>query len=61
VDYKYDKHWKVRGWVRNLFDKDYATRGFYFANNPANNYTVSEKYIQYGQPRVAGVTVTYDF
>jgi outer membrane receptor protein involved in Fe transport len=61
LDYKHDKHWKVSGWVRNLFDKDYATRGFYFPNNPANNYTVNEKYIQYGQPRVAGITVSYDY
>jgi len=60
ADYKYDKNWKVRTWVRNLFDKDYATRGFFFGNNPANGYT-AEKYVQFGEPRVAGVTVSYDY
>lgn len=60
ADYKYDKHWKVRAWVRNLFDRDYATRGFFFGNNPANGYT-AEKYVQFGEPRVAGLTVTYDY
>ncbi|WP_306390061.1 TonB-dependent receptor [Methylophilus aquaticus] len=61
ADYQYDKHWKVRVWARNILDKDYATRGFFFANNPANGFLVDEKYIQYGEPRVAGVTVTYDY
>lgn len=59
-DYKHDKHWKVRVWARNLLDKDYATRGFFFGNNPANGYT-PEKYVQYAEPRVAGVTVSYDY
>lgn len=61
TDYQYDKHWKVRVWARNILDKNYATRGFFFANNPANNFSVDEKYVQYGEPRVAGVTVTYDY
>jgi outer membrane receptor protein involved in Fe transport len=60
ADYKHDKHWKVRVWARNLLDKDYATRGFFFGNNPANGYA-DEKYIQYGEPRVAGITVSYDY
>jgi outer membrane receptor protein involved in Fe transport len=50
----------VRAWVRNLFDKDYATRGFFFGNNPAKGY-VDERFIQFGEPRVAGVTVSYDY
>lgn len=60
AEYKYDKHWKVNVWARNILDKDYATRGFYFGNNPAKNY-VDEKYVQYAEPRIAGVTVTYDY
>ena len=60
ADYRYNKNWKVSIWARNLFDKDYATRGFGFGNNPAKNY-VEEKYIQFGEPRVAGVTATYDY
>jgi iron complex outermembrane recepter protein len=61
ADYKHG-HYKVRLWVRNLFDKDYATRGFYFDNNPANGGSdVKEKYVQFAEPRVAGVTVSYDY
>jgi iron complex outermembrane recepter protein len=60
ADYNYDKHWKVRAWVRNLFDKDYATRGFFFGNNPAKGY-LEERYVQFGEPRVAGITVSYDY
>lgn len=59
ADYKHG-HYKVRLWVRNLFDKDYATRGFFFGNNPANGYT-EEKYVQFAEPRIAGVTVSYDY
>lgn len=62
ADYKYD-HWTVRIWARNLFDKDYATRGFGFGNNPSKGqfgYT-PERYIQFAEPRVAGITVSYDY
>ncbi len=58
--YQHDEHWKVNLWVRNLFDKDYATRGFFFGNNPAKAYE-PETYTQLAEPRVAGVTATYDF
>ncbi len=56
ADYQYDKHWKVRIWARNLLDKDYATRGFFFDNGFGE-----QRYVQYGEPRIAGVTVTYDY
>jgi iron complex outermembrane recepter protein len=55
ADYNYDKHWKVSVWARNLLDKDYATRGFYFDNGFGD-----QRYVQYGEPRIAGVTVTYN-
>lgn len=61
ADYRHNKNWKVSIWARNLFGKDYTTRGFFFANNPANGYSVQEKYTQFAEPRVAGVTATYDF
>lgn len=60
ADYRHNKNWKISVWARNLFDKDYATRGFFFENNPATGY-IKEKFIQYGEPRVAGMTVTYDY
>jgi outer membrane receptor protein involved in Fe transport len=54
------KNWSVSIWARNLFDKDYATRGFFFGNDPSTGYTPA-RYIQYGEPRVAGITVKYDY
>ncbi|MFA7554793.1 MAG: TonB-dependent receptor [Spongiibacteraceae bacterium] len=56
--------WSVSIWGKNLTDKDYYTRGFYFShfygNNPANGYA-PEGYYQYGDPRVLGVSGTYNF
>jgi iron complex outermembrane receptor protein len=52
--------WSVTLWARNLFDKDYYTRGFYFGNNPANGYQ-DERYVQYGEPRMVGLTLAYDY
>ena len=46
-------------WVRNLLDKDYTVRGFYFGDQPPDfNNTL---YTQLGEPRNAGVHFTYDF
>ena len=47
-------------WARNLTDKEYAVRGFYFENNPGNGYE-KELYTQKGTPRTFGLTFTYDF
>jgi len=47
-------------WVRNAFDEDYVVHGFYFGNDPRKFY-VNEPWYQYGPPRVAGVTISYDF
>ena len=53
--------WRVNLWGRNLFDKDYAVRGFgSFGNNPGNGY-VTEIYTQQGEPRIVGVTLSYDY
>ena len=59
IDYK-DGDWKVSLWGRNLFDKDYATRGFYFDNNPSTGYA-DAKYTQKGDPRVVGINVSWDY
>jgi outer membrane receptor protein involved in Fe transport len=53
-------NWKVTLWGRNLFDKDYYTRGFFFGNDPRNNYA-NQTYKQFGDPRVVGLTVSYDY
>lgn len=60
------KNWTFTFWGRNLFDKDYYTRGFYFGIDPSaldsdgNGYD-DRKYVQYGDPRVIGLTVSYDY
>lgn len=60
----YASNWDVSVWGRNLADKDYETRGFYFSNafgnNPANGYA-PEAYYQFGEPRVFGVSANYTF
>ena len=37
ANYKHG-NWNVNVWARNLFDKDFYTRGFFFGNNPAKGY-----------------------
>jgi iron complex outermembrane receptor protein len=54
------KDFTIRVWGRNLGDKDYAVHGLYFANDPRKGY-VNEAYRQFGEPRVYGVDVRYEF
>ncbi len=54
------ENWKFTLWGRNLFNKDYYTRGFFFGNDPRNGYA-DQTYKQYGDPRVIGMTVSYDY
>ena len=49
--------WSIAAWVRNLFDEEYAVRGFYFGNEPPA--FVPTRYIRLGDPRQVGVTVTW--
>ncbi|WP_440876666.1 TonB-dependent receptor [Thalassotalea sp. PLHSN55] len=53
-------NWHIKAWVRNMFDKEYATRGFYFGNDPRDGYT-DKAYYQFGEPAVFGVTFDYQF
>lgn len=56
-----NENWGVTLWVRNITDTEYQTRGFgSFGNNPGNGYA-TELYTQQGAPRVAGLTLSYDF
>jgi outer membrane receptor protein involved in Fe transport len=52
--------WELSVWVRNLFNQDYATRGFEFGNDPRDYYE-SKTYIQYGEPQMAGISFTYQY
>ena len=53
------KHWRAEVWVRNLFDEYYSQRGFWFGNEPPDY--PDTRYTQAGDPRHAGVTLTYTF
>lgn len=53
--------WRVSLWARNLFNRDYATRGFYFANDPREFYASAHNYVQLGEPRVFGLTLDMEF
>lgn len=46
--------WRVNLWARNVFDREYATRGFYFGNDPRDGWT-PHNYVQQGEPRVFGL------
>jgi outer membrane receptor protein involved in Fe transport len=50
----------IRAWGRNLTDEDYAVHGLYFGNDPRKAY-VNESYLQFGEPRVYGIDVKYEF
>jgi len=52
-------HWAVYGWVRNLFDETYYTRGFSFGLAPP--FFERTLYTRQGDPRQFGVTVRYSY
>lgn len=52
--------WQVKVWTRNVTDELYATRGFYFGNDPRDGYT-PKAYYQYGEPARFGITFDYNF
>jgi outer membrane receptor protein involved in Fe transport len=52
--------WQVKLWGRNLTDKNYANRGFYFPNDPRDGYT-PKQYTLLSEPLVFGITVDYQF
>lgn len=47
-------------YARNLADKEYANRGFYFGNDPRDDYA-AKLYKQKGEPRLVGINLRYDF
>ena len=51
--------WSVEAWCRNVLDKEYAVRGFFFGNEPPD---FPEKlYLQRSDPRQVGLTLSYRF
>ncbi len=62
VNLKFGKQWSrwsVYGWVRNLFDETYYTRGFSFGLEPP--WFERTLYTRLGDPRHYGMTVSYSF
>jgi iron complex outermembrane receptor protein len=51
--------WSVYAWGRNVFDRDYAVRGFFFGNQPP--LFENERYVQLGEPQQFGVTARWEF
>ncbi len=49
--------WSASLWARNLFDRHYAVHGFYFGDEPPD-FPV-KLYLQNGDPRQLGLTVSY--
>ncbi|WP_417581109.1 TonB-dependent receptor [Nitrincola sp.] len=52
--------WSIRLWGRNLGNKTYAERGFFFGNDPGIGYD-ARPYYQLGAPRTLGVTASLNF
>ena len=58
------ERWSTSLWGRNLLNKKYAVRGFYFSDTPQDflaNPPVNRLYTQLGDPRAWGVDVSYFF
>ena len=51
--------WEAYLWGRNLLDKNYTVRGFYFGDEPPD--FASKLYVQLGEPRNWGVHLTVRF
>ncbi|WP_371379236.1 TonB-dependent receptor [Thalassotalea aquiviva] len=52
--------WQIKLWGKNITDNDYATRGYYFGNDPRIGYD-SQNYIQLGAPAEYGLTFNLNF
>lgn len=57
------KDWEIYFWGKNIFDQKYATRGFFFANDPAYGFGAdpAKEFVQLGDPRQFGVTTRLRF
>ena len=49
--------WSAKLWIRNVFDKEYFVRGFYFGNEPPD--FPNTLYTRLGDPRHFGLTLSY--
>ena len=51
--------WSADLWIRNVTDRSYAVRGFYFGDVPPD--FPNQQFIQLGAPRQFGATLSYSF
>jgi outer membrane receptor for ferric coprogen and ferric-rhodotorulic acid len=58
LGWRYER-FQVLLWSRNLFNERYDVRGFYFGNEPPD--FPNKQYVQRGDPRAFGCTVSYTF
>jgi outer membrane receptor protein involved in Fe transport len=58
IGWRHEK-WQVLFWSRNLFNERYDIRGFYFGNEPPD--FPNKLYVQQGDPRAFGCTLSYTF
>ncbi|HEY7641437.1 MAG TPA: TonB-dependent receptor [Steroidobacteraceae bacterium] len=58
VGYEADR-WSVYAWGRNVFDRDYDVRGFFFGNEPPA--FENKRYVQLGEPQQFGITARWEF
>ena len=52
--------WQATLWGRNIGDEEYFVRGYYFGNDPRDDYT-AKGYTQLGEPLRYGLTLQMDF
>lgn len=50
-------HWEVALWAQNLLDERWASRGFYFGNEPPD--FPSRRYLRLGDPRQLGLRISW--
>jgi outer membrane receptor protein involved in Fe transport len=50
--------WTLSAWARNLLDRNYALHGFYFGDEPPDFPT--RLYLQRGDPRQLGLTLSFE-
>lgn len=53
------ENWELSFWGRNILDENYATRGFFFGNEPPD--FAPRLYTRFGAPRQLGITLSYRY
>ena len=52
--------WQIKLWGRNLTDKNYVNRGYYWGNDPRDGYA-AKQYTHLSEPLVFGASFDYQF